>query len=191
MHGRRHEGARNEQMGQQQMGKGMNALPDGPKASSDSKVSKVDQLERQTRGQDLSSPCLQGRTHSTSGDDGNKKAPGLAWRGSTLKAKFQRSVTALRAGQVILREVLAANVKPGPSEFAHVEPFRVVKSHSIKPHARKQVYNKRTRWSQRHEEEDTLLAYEEEDTLLAYEEEDTLLACWSQRQHDIFLIFTS
>ena len=151
MHPRRHQGARNQQIGQ-----AMNARTDAPKPASDGKV---DQLERQTRGLDLSSPCLQGRTHSTSGDDGNKKAPGLAWRGSTLKAKFQRSVTALRAGQVILREVLAANVKPGPSEFAHVEPFRVVKSHSIKPHARKQVYNKRTRWS--------------------------------QRQHDIFLIFTS
>jgi hypothetical protein len=37
----------------------------------------------------------------------------------------------VRAGQVILREGLAANVKPGISEIAHVEPFRVVKTTSI------------------------------------------------------------
>ena len=118
MHPRRHQGARNQQIGQ-----ALNARTDAPKPASDGKV---DQLERQMRGQDL-----EGRTHSSSGNDGNKEAPGLAWRGSTLKAKFQRSVTALRAGQVILREGLAANVKPGISEIARVEPFRVVKTHSI------------------------------------------------------------
>ena len=118
MHPRRHQGARNQQIGQ-----AINARTDGPKPASDGKV---DQLERQTRGQDLD-----GRTHSSSGNDGNKEAPGLAWRGSNLQAKFQRSVTAVRAGQVILREGLAANVKPGISEIAHVEPFRVVKTTSI------------------------------------------------------------
>ena len=138
MHPRRHQGARNRHIGE-----AMNALKDkvGPKAAQDGKV---DQLERQTRVHQLV-----GRTHSRCGDDGSKEAPGLAQRGSKLKAKFQKSVAAVRAGQVIVREGLATIVKkPGISEIAHVKPFRVVKTHSIN-HMHANKYNERTRWCQR------------------------------------------